>query len=146
MKRSSSSSSRSPAPVNRLMVATVVLLAFAGAVGLGTVWLRHQISEVARANKQVQARTAEVERRTAETVAQIATATNPRVLHAQNATRRLGLISPLESQILRVEVSDEMLMASNTASAEQFRRLARGADAATPTLYVSPVLATTLQR
>lgn len=150
MKRSTSSSSAtraSSAPVNRLIVATVLLLAFAGGIGLGTVWLRHQISEVARANKQVQARIAEVERRTNETVALIAAATNPRVLHSQNAKFGLGLGSPAESQIFRVDTTDEMLLANNNASAAQFRRLANPATAAgpQPALLIQPVVAT-LQR
>lgn len=129
MKRSSSPSSSRPAsrassaPVNRLIVATVLLLAFAGAIGLGTVWLRHQISEVARTNKQMQARTAEVERRINESVAQIASATSPRALDALNASLQLGLIRPLEQQIFRVDATDEMLLANSNASAEQFRRL-----------------------
>lgn len=151
MKRSSSSSSSasraSSAPVNRLIVATVALLAFAGAIGLGTVWLRHQISEVARANKQVQARIAETERRTNETETLIAAAANQKVLNANNVKFRLGLVIPSETQIYRVDASDAMLLANNNASAEQYRRTINPVSAAQPLpLLVAPRVVATLQR
>lgn len=140
MKRSSRPSS---APVNRLMLATVLLLAFAGTIGLATVWLRHQISEVARANKQVQARTAEVERRIAETNAQIASALNPQVLISQNARLHLGLVSPAEEQIVRVDLDVETLLADNRAYAERFRRLNVGTLVPTnSTRVTAPFIAT----
>lgn len=113
----------SPSPVNRLLLATVALLALAGSIGVATVWLRHQISEVARANKQIQARTAEVERRINETNAQVAAARNPQTLLEQNRRMGLRLASPVEAQLVRVDADIPSLLAANQAGAIEFRRL-----------------------
>ena len=113
MKRSSASSTSS---LNRLLLATLLLFAFAGSIGLAFVWLRHQISEVARANMQFQARTIEVERRIAEANAQIAAAHNPQVLLRQNVDLRLGLAAPREQQIVRVADEVEVRLAAKRNS------------------------------
>lgn len=99
-------------PVNRLLVATLMLLAFAGSIGMGFVWLRHQISEVADSNKQMQQRLVEVQRRTAETNAEIAAELNPEVLLTQNSSLRLGLNMPHEHQIVSVAEPVEVRLAS----------------------------------
>lgn len=113
MKRSSKSAA---SPVNRLFLATFLLLAFAGSIGLATVWLRHQISGVAESHKQLQARIIEVQRRTAETNAEIAGALNPEVLLGQNDTLRLGLAMPREHQIVSVADAVEVRLASKRNS------------------------------
>ncbi len=102
----------SASPVNRLFVATIMLLAFAGSIGLAFVWLRHQISEVADSNKQMQQRLVEVQRRTAETNAEIAAAINPEVLLGQNSLLRLGLEMPQDHQIVSVAEPVEVRLAS----------------------------------
>lgn len=99
------------APLNRLLLATLLLLAFAGSIGVATVWLRHQVSAVAEANKQTQTRIAEVQRRTAETNAEIASALNPERLLFQNQALRLGLDRPREQQVVAV-ADAEVLFAS----------------------------------
>ena len=99
-------------PVNRLLLATILLLAFAGSIGLSTVWLRHQISEVAQSNKQMQQRIVEVQRRSAETNAEIAAALNPEVLLGQNTSLRLGLERPRDYQIVSVAEAVELRLAS----------------------------------
>lgn len=103
-------------PVNRLLLATILLLAFAGSIGVATVWLRHQISEVAQDNKQMQQRIVEVQRRTAETNAEIAAALNPEVLLTQNSTLRLGLEMPREHQIVSVAEPVEVRLAAKRNS------------------------------
>ncbi len=105
-------SKKAASPVNRLLLATILLLAFAGSIGLGTVWLRHEISEVAESNKQMQQRIVEVQRRTAETNAEIAAALNPEVLLGQNSSLRLGLAMPREHQIVPVSESVEVRLAA----------------------------------
>lgn len=99
-------------PVNRLLLATILLLAFAGSIGLSTVWLRHQISEVAQSNKQMQQRIVEVQRRSAETNAEIAAALNPEVLLGQNTSLRLGLERPRDYQIVSVAEAVELRLAT----------------------------------
>jgi hypothetical protein len=113
MKRSAASV---PLPLNRLLLATLLLLAFAGSIGLAFVWLRHQISEVARANMQFQTRTVEVERRIAEANAQIAAAHNPQVLLRQNVELNLGLAAPRERQVVRVDDEVAVLLAAKRNS------------------------------
>lgn len=103
-------------PVNRLFLATLLLLAFAGSIGFATVWLRHEISAVAQSNKQVQARIVEVQRRTAETNAEIAGALNPEVLLGQNDLLRLGLAMPREHQIVSVVDAVEVRLAAKRNS------------------------------
>ncbi len=103
---------KAASPVNRLLLATILLLAFAGSIGLGTVWLRHEISDVAEANKQMQQRIVEVQRRTAETNAEIAAALNPEVLLGQNSSLRLGLAMPREHQIVPVSEPVEVRLAA----------------------------------
>ncbi len=103
-------------PVNRLLLATLLLLAFAGSIGLATVWLRHQISEVAQGNKQMQQRIVEVQRRTAETNAEIASALNPEVLLGQNSSLKLGLEMPRDYQIVSVVEPVEVRLAAKRNS------------------------------
>ncbi len=103
-------------PVNRLLLATLLLLAFAGSIGLATVWLRHQISEVAQGNKQMQQRIVEVQRRTAETNAEIAAALNPEVLLSQNSSLKLGLEMPRDYQIVSVAEPVEVRLAAKRNS------------------------------
>ena len=103
-------------PVNRLLLATLLLLAFAGSIGLATVWLRHQISEVAQGNKQMQQRIVEVQRRTAETNAEIAAALNPEVLLSQNSALKLGLEMPRDYQIVSVAEPVEVRLAAKRNS------------------------------
>jgi cell division protein FtsB len=107
---------KTASPVNRLFLATILLLAFAGSIGLATVWLRHQISAVAQSHKQLQARIVEVQRRTAETNAEIAGALNPEVLLSQNSTLRLGLAMPREHQIVSVADAVEVRLAAKRNS------------------------------
>jgi len=124
---------KAASPVNRLLLATILLLAFAGSIGLGTVWLRHEISAVAEANKQMQQRIVEVQRRTAATNAEIAAALNPEVLLTQNSALRLGLGMPRDYQIVSVAEPVEVRLAAK-----------RNADRFAPTLVsTSFPLATT---
>lgn len=113
MKRTSKSAA---SPVNRLLLATILLLAFAGSIGLATVWIRHQISEVAQSNKKMQQRIVEVQRRTAETNAEIAAALNPEMLLTQNSSLRLGLEMPRDHQIVSVVEPVEARLAAKRSS------------------------------
>ena len=97
---------------NRLIIATVMLLLFAGSIGLATVWLRHQVSEVATSNQGAQTRIVELERRIAEANAQVAAGLSPDVLLRQNTRLRLGLTAPRDNQIIRVDEEVEIRLAS----------------------------------
>jgi len=89
--------------VNQLLVYTLVMICFSGSIGLGTVWLRHQISITANATKVVEARIAEVERRIDEATTVIETEQDPGVLKRRNQDWHLGLVQPSEAQIVRID-------------------------------------------
>ena len=43
--------------VNQLLVYALVLIGFGGSMGMGAVWLRHQMSVTAEANRRLESRT-----------------------------------------------------------------------------------------
>lgn len=88
--------------INQLLVCLLVTFCFSGSIGLGTVWMRHQISITANSNKALELRIAEVERQLAETTTFIETEQSNDVLRARNTQLRLGLVPPREAQFVRV--------------------------------------------
>jgi len=91
--------------VNQLLVYTLVMICLSGSIGLGTVWLRHQISVTANSTRQMEARLAEVERSMAETTIRVAAEETLEVLTQRNAEWKLGLVPPHESQVHRVAMA-----------------------------------------
>ena len=87
--------------VNQLLVYTLVMICFTGSIGLGTVWLRNQMALTANSIKSYEYRTAEVERRLAETSALIGSEQSPATLIRRNEEWRLGLVAPTGTQIVR---------------------------------------------
>ena len=75
----------SQAFVNQLLVYTLVMICFSGSIGLGTVWLRHQISLTANNTKQLEQRIAESERHLAELNTQITAEQSIDVLARRNS-------------------------------------------------------------
>jgi hypothetical protein len=102
----------SQAFVNQFMVYALVAICGCASVGLGTVWMRHQISLAANANKVLEASIADVERRVEETDAAIAAEQDPSVLNRRNNEWHLGLVPPGETQVRRVAEDPVMRMAS----------------------------------
>lgn len=98
--------------VSEFLVYLLVLTGFNGSVWLGTVWLRHQISETAQFTKQTESRLVAVERRLAETTARLASEMSPETLQAKNHEMQLGLVRPAELHIVRVEESPEQRLAA----------------------------------
>ncbi len=94
--------SASQAFVNQFMVYTLVAIFSCASIGLGTVWMRHQISIAANENKALEASISDLERRVEETDAAIAAEQDPSVLNRRNAEWRLGLVQPGETQVRRV--------------------------------------------
>ena len=97
--------------VNQLLVCLLVTICLGGSVGLGTVWMRHQISVTANANRLLVARIAEVERHLAETTAFVATEQGLDVLRRRNAEWHLGLAPVNEAQVARVPDDPVMRLA-----------------------------------
>ena len=92
----------SQAFINQLLVCLLVTFCFSGSIGLGTVWMRHQISLTANSNKALEVRIAEVDRHLAETATFIETEQSNDVLRRRNAEFRLGMVQPQESQVVRI--------------------------------------------
>jgi hypothetical protein len=88
--------------VNQFMVYTLVAICGSASIGLGTVWMRHQISVAANANKALEASIADLERRVEETGAAIAAEQDPTVLNSRNLEWHLGLVPPGETHVQRV--------------------------------------------
>lgn len=98
--------------VSEFMVYLLVLAGFNGSVWLGTVWMRHQISETAELTKQTESRLVAVERRLAETTARLAGEQSPQTLESKNREMQLGLVRPAELHIVRIEESPEERLAA----------------------------------
>lgn len=98
--------------VSQLIALTLLLLVFSGSLGLGAVWVRQEISGSANRSHGIETRIADVERRLDEVNAEVASALNPSELLRQNQAMLLGLSSPRELQIQRVEGSPELRLAS----------------------------------
>jgi hypothetical protein len=88
--------------VNQFMVYALVAICSSASIGLGTVWMRHQISLVANENKDLETVIAKVEHQIEETDAAIAAEQDPTVLNRKNIGWRLGLVPPGETQVRRV--------------------------------------------
>jgi len=98
--------------VNQLLVYTLVMIGFSGSIGLGTVWVRHQISITANSTKQLALQIADVERRLAETTAAAESERDPNVLLRRNTEWRLGLVPPSQEQIVHIAEDPVMKLAA----------------------------------
>jgi Tfp pilus assembly protein PilN len=102
----------SSAFVNQFMVYVLVLICGSSTIGLGTVWMRHQISLAANENKVLEAQIADVERHIEETDAAVSAEQDPAVLNQRNAEWHLGLVPPGETQVHRVPDDPVLRLAS----------------------------------
>lgn len=122
--------------VNQLLIYTLVMICFSGSIGLGTVWLRHQISLTANNTKLLEQRIIESERHLAELNTQITAEQSIDVLARRNVEWRLGLVLPKEPQVVRVSESPERRLASRN-NAEVFSTDANGVRV-TPVRFTVP--------
>jgi hypothetical protein len=104
--------SSSPGFINQMLVYTLVMICFSGSIGLGTVWMRHQISLTANATKQLDARISAVERHISEATAAAESERDASVLLKRNADWRLGLVAPSQAQIRHVPEDPVMHLAA----------------------------------
>lgn len=88
--------------VNQFLVCLLVTFCFSGSIGLGTVWMRHQISATANANRKLQARIDDLERRINETNTVIEGEQSSDVLRRRNTDWRLGLVPTTDTQVVRM--------------------------------------------
>ena len=116
--------------VNQFVIYTLLTICFTGSIGLGTVWMRHQISITANANKVLEARLAELKRHLAETNTAIEIQQSPAVLRQRNASMNLGLILPevqsvTESPTLRLIAKSSRALFDDRAVPVTFRLAAK---------------------
>lgn len=88
--------------VNQLLVCLLVTMTFGGTLGLGTVWVRHQISVTAKANRALLAEISEVNRKSDDIEAQIRSEQRPELLRQRNLEFRLGLAPMNEVPVVHV--------------------------------------------
>lgn len=97
--------------VNQLLVCLLVSFGFGGSIGLGTVWMRHEISVTAKSNRALQASIAEVKRRLDATATVVETEQGYDALTRRNADWRLGLVPATDAQLVRVTEDPVMRLA-----------------------------------
>lgn len=102
--------------VNQLLIYTLVMIGFSGSIGMGTVWMRQQISRTANATKVLNSRIIEVERRIAEVSTSIQSEQDPRVLMRRNVEWKLGLEMPRATQVTRIDENPMMKLATKRNS------------------------------
>lgn len=93
--------------VNHFVIYTLVMIGVSGSMGMGAVWLRHQISAVANETQRMELRLAQIERRLAEINTQITAEQSITLLAKRNQEWRLGLVPPREQQVVRVATNVE---------------------------------------
>jgi len=98
--------------VNQVLIYTLVMICFTGSIGLGTVWMRHQISLSANATKVIDAKIAELDRRLNETKATLEAEQDPVLLKQRNVRWHLGLLPPTAEQIVRLPFDPVMRLAA----------------------------------
>lgn len=105
----------SQAFVNQLLVCLLVTMTFGGTIGLGTVWMRHQISVTAKANRALLAEINEVNRRSDALEAEIRGEQRPELLRELNLRFQLGLVPMNEVPVVHVteNVTQRMVERAN---------------------------------
>lgn len=104
--------------VNSVFLLTLVMLAYAGIIGFGKVWMRHEVSVSANASKVLEQEITDAQRRLADLSAKIAVARGTDQLLRLNAQLGLNLVQPSEEQVIRTRDDVELRLA-----AKRFDRL-----------------------
>jgi hypothetical protein len=79
---------------NHLLIYTLVAIGFGGTIGVGTVWMQHEIALVAKANKEIEASIQDCERKSEQLTTEIAEEQDVSVLLERNTRWKLGLVPP----------------------------------------------------
>lgn len=88
--------------VNQFLVYTLLAMGLSGTIGVSTVWMRHQISLMANANRALDARVVEVQRHIAEATTAIEGEQDTAILLQRNSQWRLGLVPPSQAQVVHI--------------------------------------------
>ena len=105
----------SAAFVNQLLACLLVTICVGGSIGLATVWMRHQISVTAKANRDLTAAIARLERLIDEKKTILGDEQAAEKLRGLNAARQLGLVPMSEIPVEHVteNVVERMARRSN---------------------------------
>lgn len=114
---------REPAIINSLFWLTLLMVAYAGVIGFGKVWMRHRVSVAANASKVLEQDIADLQRRLADISAQIAVARGTDQLLHLNRQFGLNLVQPSEEQVIRTRDDVELRLAG-----KRFERLFSSGD------------------
>lgn len=106
--------------VNQFVILALVTIFCGGSVGLGMVWMRHQISTTANRNRLLAAEFDRVQKLVREKATEVETEQRPEILRQRNAEMRLGLV-PL-NDVPVVHVPDDVVR----RLAERAQRLSAG--------------------
>jgi hypothetical protein len=109
--------------VNQILVCVLVTICFGGSIGLGTVWMRYQISLTARSNRELNARIADVDRQLTEMASFVESEQSIERLKQRNAEMHLGLVPVTEQQLVHV-AEDPVRRLAARANREFFDRAA----------------------
>lgn len=120
----------SSAFVNQIVVCLLVTIFCSGSIGLGTVWMRQQISHTANTNRRLEANIKEINRRLDEASAYIAAEQSQESLQRRNLEWSLGLVPVSEAKVMHVphDSAGRMISRAN-------RALFRDTDVAEPTAF-----------
>jgi hypothetical protein len=122
--------------VNQALFGALVTIGFGGSVGLGTVWMRHQVTVVADNNRVLQQQIEDIDRRIANTTALVEEAQSSDVLRGENESMRLGLIEMNQTQVIPV-TEDPVLRLAARANRRVFEA-ERGNESVSITLNIEP--------
>ena len=101
---------------NQLLLCVLLAFCTGGSIGLAAVWLRHQVSVTARANRDLAAEVARLERLIDERKTLVETEQAPGKLRGLNASLRLGLVPMSDLPVLQVTDNVIERMARRAAS------------------------------
>lgn len=105
---------------SHLVIGALFGLGLTGSVGLGTVWVQHQISLEARQDEELERRIDAVTRSSEELTTEIAREQDPDLLERRNVEWRLGLVPPAASQV-RLESVDAAAYLMAQSNRDLFR-------------------------
>jgi len=115
--------------VNPFVMGTMLVVCGSGAIGLGSVWMRHQISVAANENKVIENHNVEVGRLNQQVTAWVAEEQDITALLKKNNEWHLGLVPPQEGQ---VQIIAQNSVARLTAKRDQGILTDRGINSAAP--------------
>ena len=116
--------------VNQIVLCLLVTIFASGSVGLGTVWMRQQVSRTANSNRRLEASIKDLSRRIDESSATIAAEQTQEALERRNVEFNLGLVPVSDAQVMHVTEDTVGRMVSRAN-----RSLFRDTDAPVPVKF-----------